>query len=74
MEQLQWVAVTTKGIAPLPRSLHTAVIIKSRLFACGGWVPVVGEDGNPPTHETEWRCTNSLVCLNTDLSGSIQVW
>ena len=56
--------VTTQGPAPLPRSLHSAVVIKNRLFSFGGWVPVSAEDGSLPTHETEWKCTNSLSCLN----------
>ena len=59
-----WNAVTVSGPAPLPRSLHTAVVIKNRLFAMGGWVPMVAEDGTLPAHETEWKCTNSLICLN----------
>ena len=35
-----------------------------RMYVVGGWVPVVGEDGSIPTHETEWKCTNSLACFN----------
>ena len=34
------------------------------MYVVGGWVPVVGEDGNVPSHETEWKCTNTLACLN----------
>ena len=56
--------MTTQGPAPLPRSLHSAVVIKNRLFSFGGGVPVSAEDGSIPTHETEWKCTNSLSCLN----------
>jgi host cell factor len=29
-------------------------------------VPVLGEDGAVPTHETEWKCTNSLACFNLE--------
>ena len=42
----------------------SSVVIKNRLFSFGGWVPVSAEDGSLPTHETEWKCTNSLSCLN----------
>ena len=56
--------MSTQGPSPLPRSLHSMVVIKNRLFALGGWVPVFAEDGSLPSHETEWRCTNSLTCLN----------
>lgn len=34
------------------------------MYSFGGWVPVIGEDGSIPDNETEWKCTNSLVCLN----------
>ena len=27
-------------------------------------MPVSTEDGSIPAHETEWKCTNSLACLN----------
>lgn len=66
VDKLQWNSVTVQGPAPLPRSLHTAVVIKNRLFVLGGWVPVLVEDGSLPAHETEWRCTNTLACLNLD--------
>ena len=59
-----WTSVATQGPTPLPRSLHTAVLIKNKVYSFGGWVPVVSEDGSIPDHETEWKCTNSLVCLN----------
>ena len=59
-----WNAITTQGPAPLPRSLHTAVLIKNKLYTFGGWVPVLSSDGSLPSHETEWKCTNTLACLN----------
>ena len=65
-----WTSVTTQGPSSLPRSLHTAVLIKNKVYSFGGWVPVVSEDGSIPDHETEWKCTNSLVCLNLGQSKS----
>ena len=64
VEKNLWTSVNTQGPTPLPRSLHPAVLIKNKVYSFGGWVPVVGEDGTIPDNETEWRCTNSLVCLN----------
>ena len=73
-DKLQWNSVTVQGPAPLPRSLHTAVVIKNRLFVLGGWVPVLVEDGSLPAHETEWRCTNTLACLNLGEGPALADW
>lgn len=62
----KWNVINTQGHVPLPRSLHVATIIKNKMYVVGGWVPVVGEDGSIPTHETEWKCTNSLACFNLE--------
>ncbi len=62
---MQWSSVTGKGLLPLPRSLHSAVLLKNKMFVFGGWVPVQSEDGQFPAHETEWKCCNSLACFNT---------
>ena len=64
-ESMQWTVVSGKGSPPLPRSLHSAVLLKNKMFVFGGWVPLLGDDGGPPVHETEWKCSNSLACLNT---------
>ena len=63
-ESMQWSAISTQGPSPLPRSLHSAVLLKNRMFVFGGWCPVPADDGSLPAHETEWKCTNSLACLN----------
>lgn len=65
VENMQWSAVTTQGPAPFPRSLHSAVLLKNKMVVFGGWVPVLTEDGGLPAHESEWKCSNSLACLNT---------
>lgn len=64
LDTMQWTTITPQGPAPLPRSLHSAVLLKNRLFVFGGWIPVLGEDGTLPAHESEWKCSNSLACLN----------
>lgn len=57
---------------PLPRSLHSANIIGSRIFIFGGWVPSISaEKGDVP--EKEWRCTNSLPIFNIDTLGWDQI-
>lgn len=35
-----------------------------RMFVFGGWVPLVMDDVKVATHEKEWKCTNTLACLN----------
>ena len=61
---MQWNGVTLQGPVPLPRSLHSTTVIKNKLFSFGGWVPVLGDDGGIPSHETEWKCTNTISSLN----------
>ena len=34
-----------------------------RMFVFGGWVPLVAEESKGG-HEKEWKCTNSLACLD----------
>ena len=48
-------------------------VIKNRLFSFGGWVPVLGEDGDVPSHEMEWKCTNTISCLNLGGCGLISL-
>ena len=35
----------------------------NRMFVFGGWVPLVVEEPKGG-HEKEWKCTNSLACLD----------
>lgn len=41
---------------------HSALIC--RMYVFGGWVPLVMDDVKVATHEKEWKCTNTLACLN----------
>lgn len=34
------------------------------MYVFGGWVPLVMDDVKVATHEKEWKCTNTLACLN----------
>lgn len=61
---MHWHKPTVHGVAPLPRSLHSATLIGHRMFVFGGWVPLVLDDVRVAHHEKEWKCTNSLACLN----------
>lgn len=40
-----------------------------RMYVFGGWVPLVMDDVKVATHEKEWKCTNTLACLNLGLSN-----
>lgn len=42
-----------------------------RMYVFGGWVPLVMDDVKVATHEKEWKCTNTLACLNLGLSNFI---
>lgn len=42
----------------------TLVSCVCRMFVFGGWVPLVMDDVKVATHEKEWKCTNTLACLN----------
>uniref|UniRef100_A0A8C9RE80 Host cell factor 1 n=1 Tax=Scleropages formosus TaxID=113540 RepID=A0A8C9RE80_SCLFO len=66
IDTLTWNKPTVSGTAPLPRSLHSATIITNKMYVFGGWVPLVMDDVKVATHEKEWKCTNTLACLNLD--------
>jgi len=61
---MSWMKPYVQGVPPLPRSLHSSTVIGHRMFVFGGWVPLVMDDVKVATHEKEWKCTNTLGCLN----------
>ncbi|KAL3290269.1 hypothetical protein HHI36_023619 [Cryptolaemus montrouzieri] len=63
-DNMTWSRPQVTGIAPLPRSLHTATLIGHRMFIFGGWVPA--EDAKTATNEKEWKCTATMACLNLE--------
>ncbi|XP_056590129.1 host cell factor 1a [Triplophysa dalaica] len=66
IDTMTWNKPGIGGAAPLPRSLHSATIITNKMYVFGGWVPLVMDDVKVATHEKEWKCTNTLACLNLD--------
>ncbi|RVE72821.1 hypothetical protein OJAV_G00041830 [Oryzias javanicus] len=66
IDTLTWNKPGVGGTAPLPRSLHSATTITNKMYVFGGWVPLVMDDVKVATHEKEWKCTNTLACLNLD--------
>ncbi|XP_035016329.1 host cell factor 1b [Hippoglossus stenolepis] len=66
IESLTWTKPALSGTAPVPRSLHSATAINNKMYVFGGWVPLVMDDVQEATHEKEWKCTNTLACLNLD--------
>ncbi|XP_015254125.1 PREDICTED: host cell factor 1 [Cyprinodon variegatus] len=66
IDTLTWHKPSVGGTAPLPRSLHSATTITNKMYVFGGWVPLVMDDVKVATHEKEWKCTNTLACLNLD--------
>ncbi|CAB1440927.1 unnamed protein product [Pleuronectes platessa] len=65
-DTLTWTKPGLSGTAPVPRSLHSATAINNKMYVFGGWVPLVMDDVQEATHEKEWKCTNTLACLNLD--------
>lgn len=76
---MEWSRPITIGPLPLPRSLHTSTLIGNRMFVFGGWVPLIAQPGPDDAkenhadmqsalvnHEKEWKCTNTLACLNLE--------
>lgn len=64
-DTMNWERPTVDGIHPLPRSLHSATLLGHRMFVFGGWVPLLMEEVKGPINEkSEWKCTNTLACLN----------
>jgi hypothetical protein len=79
---MTWSSPNISGPPPLPRSLHSASIIGSRMYIFGGWVPyheaneskdwcpsIENDPNQPPTtiiHEKEWRCTNTMGVLDLE--------
>ncbi|KAL6464628.1 hypothetical protein MHYP_G00269450 [Metynnis hypsauchen] len=66
IDTLTWNKPSVSGTGPLPRSLHSATTITNKMYVFGGWVPLVMDDVKVATHEKEWKCTNTLACLNLD--------
>ncbi|KAG0730490.1 Host cell factor 1 [Chionoecetes opilio] len=64
---MSWERPTVEGLHPLPRSLHSATLLGQRMFVFGGWVPLLMEEVKGPINEkSEWKCTNTLACLNLE--------
>ncbi|XP_042870676.1 host cell factor 2-like [Penaeus japonicus] len=64
---MTWERPTVSGVHPLPRSLHSATLLGNKMFVFGGWVPLVLEELKGPNNEkSEWKCTNTLACLNLE--------
>ncbi|XP_051914648.1 host cell factor 1b [Hippocampus zosterae] len=66
IDSLIWSQPALSGNAPLPRSLHSATTVHNKMYVFGGWVPLLMDDVKVATHEKEWKCTNTLACLNLD--------
>ncbi|ODM90762.1 Host cell factor 1 [Orchesella cincta] len=64
VDTLMWCKPEVGGSTPSPRSLHTATLVGDKMYVFGGWVPMLVEELK--NSEKEWKCTNSLACLNVD--------
>ncbi len=69
IDLMSWIKPTLNGLAPLPRSLHSATLINNRMFIFGGWIPLVADEVKLTNPEKEWKCTNSLASLNLETNS-----
>lgn len=44
------------------------------MYVFGGWVPLVMDDVKVATHEKEWKCTNTLACLNLGKNAFVHLF
>ncbi|CAG9763837.1 unnamed protein product [Ceutorhynchus assimilis] len=51
---------------PYNRSLHTSTLINNKMFVFGGWVAVDANNRKLVAYEKEWKCTNTIGCLNLE--------
>ncbi|XP_035785795.1 host cell factor-like isoform X2 [Anopheles albimanus] len=65
-DNMSWTRPRTLGPLPLPRSLHSSTLIGNRMYVFGGWVPLMMDEVKIEKHEKEWKCTNTLACLNLE--------
>ncbi|XP_035801666.1 host cell factor 2 isoform X2 [Amphiprion ocellaris] len=65
LDTMVWSMPETRGSTPLPRSLHSASVIRNKMFVFGGWIPVPESDKHIALG-TEWVCSSSLSVLNLD--------
>ncbi|CAD6194652.1 unnamed protein product [Caenorhabditis auriculariae] len=67
LDSMTWTHPEIVGIPPAPRSLHTANLVDNKMIVYGGWVPLSEPSSEEQQMaEKEWKCTNSLGCLNLD--------
>lgn len=59
-----WTEIVQRGVAPLGRSLHTAVVIDERMIVFGGWVSMEGEEVSDEGAAPQWKCSNDLAAYN----------
>ena len=66
-DTLTWSKPNLNGNPPMPRSLHSAALDRHRLLVFGGWIPLIlDENKNNTSAEKEWKCTNTMGCLNLE--------
>lgn len=66
VQSMSWSKPIISGIPPLPRSLHSSILIGKRMIIFGGWVPLSTDSIKVGTLEKEWKCTNTSACLNVE--------
>ncbi|CAB3409044.1 unnamed protein product [Caenorhabditis bovis] len=68
LESMTWTKLENTqetGIPPSPRSLHTAVAIRDKMYIFGGWEPFANKTSEEEQKaDKEWKCSNTLGCFD----------
>lgn len=79
LETLSWLrpnlghhAQNSSSISPLPRSLHSATVIKNRMFVFGGWVPLVldADQSNKNNQPANQNFEKGRICIKKHIKAN----
>nr|XP_046914533.1 host cell factor 2-like [Dermatophagoides farinae] len=71
LQSMSWSSPQITGIAPEPRSLHTANVVGNKMYIFGGWTLMDKSTNNNASSKASesnfkeyWKCSNTLAILD----------